>query len=195
MLTEPYLIVCEKCGALVHTHHSIRDRILPARIPADWSFLQIGSAFEFAKEDCQVVGRIRLQLRNDYKNLWCAALKSGKYIWIIESFASFAVLSGAWVEFKQSVSKLHAGGSISLKKDLKLKGEYVEKCEGITYEGVLGEWRLFKPGFFFIQCSNKENRTAVFTVDGNHNIFSISGEKVDVRLLNFKNILSWDEWK
>lgn len=194
-LTRPWLVSCARCSAIVYRNPEISNDITPAKIPFDWSFVQQDSTFDYRGSTFQIVGRIRLQLRNDYKNFWCAANSSGGHIWLMESFASFAILDSTWMEFKQSVNKLHAGGSVSTDKNTKLKGEYVEKCEGVSFAGEIGEWLLCRPGFFFIQCSNNQNQTAVFTIDSTHNIDYLRGEKVGVELLNLKNILSWDEWK
>jgi hypothetical protein len=143
-----------------------------------------------------IVGRIRLQLRNDYKNIWCAALDHGKMIWIMESFASFSILNNQWNTFTKSASHLEAGKNIALKSDFKVKSEYVEKCESISYEGQLGPWKLFFPGFFFIQASNSNTKqTAVFIINGNDNIEYLGGAKTEVETLKLKNIIQWDEWK
>jgi hypothetical protein len=195
VLEHTSIIVCKNCGEIAYQNTEAIDTVTPCRIPEDWSFLQIGSGLEYNQNTLTAVGRIRLQLRNDYKNLWCAALNNGTSVWIMESFASFCMLGSSWTEYNGSVENLHAGMTVQLKKDLKVKGEYVEKCEGVSYEGEIGNWKLFQPGFFFIQCSNNTRNTAVFVVDHKKDIAYLTGGKIDVEKLNLKNTITWDGWR
>lgn len=193
-LTELSLIVCRNCHAIVYENVIGYNKPGPARVPEDWSFLQIGSEATYNKNPLTITGRIRLQLRNDYKNFWCAVQNDGSHRWIMESFASFVVFDPSWHTFEWGADLLHAGSMVTLSNQWKLQGEYVEKCEGISYEGAIGSWKLFIPGFFFIQCSHK-NSTAVFFVDiSENNIQYFTGEKVDPEQISLKNILVWDEW-
>jgi hypothetical protein len=193
-LEEASLIVCKNCHEVAFENVIGYDKPKPAKVPEDWSFLKIGSETEYNKNPISIVGRLRLQLRNDYKNFWCAALRTGKHIWVMESFGSFCILGSTWHVYENQIGQLLAGATVPLNKELTLKGEYVEKCEGVSYEGEIGFWKLFNSGFYFIQCSNKSNNTAVFFANGN-DIQYLSGGKIDHDQLNLKNIQSWDEWK
>jgi hypothetical protein len=198
ILEEVSLLVCKNCHEIVFENavenHGKSKR---AKVPEDWSFLQIGSQVEYNKKPISIVGRLRLQLRNDYKNFWCATLNEGKHIWIMESFASFCILGATWHTFEGQIGQLLlAGATITLNEELTIKGEYVEKCLNMSYEGEVGTWKLFNSGFQLIQCSNNNNNTAIFFVNGrSNNIQYLSGGKVNSELLNLKNILTWDEWK
>jgi len=194
-LEETIVLVCKNCGALVVDKASAGEKISPSPVPDDWSFIHVGTTGSYAENEFTVVGRVRLQLRNDYKNFWCAALNNGKHLWLMESFGSFAMLGSAWSVFQGKANKLHARSVITVQKDVKVRGEYVEKCEGISYEGEIGMWKLFYPGFFFMQMSNNKNHTAVFTVSGREVMEYLIGSKVAIEKLNLKNILAWDEWK
>jgi hypothetical protein len=195
VLTESNLLVCKNCHAIVFANVAGYDAPKPALVPDDWSFIQIGTSAEYQKQILNVVGRIRLQLRNDYKNFWCCALDNGSHIWLMESFASFAILSSSWHVYNGETRTLQADLSISVSKGVKLVGEYVERCEGISYEGEIGNWKLFYASFFFIQGSNSTNDTAVFTAETGKGIQFLAGKKVEMEDLNLKNILTWDEWK
>ncbi|HEY0655866.1 MAG TPA: hypothetical protein VGD65_22175 [Chryseosolibacter sp.] len=196
VLSKPALIICRQCRAVVHRDEQLKMFELDlARVPDDWSFVRIGTEFSYNNNTLTVVGRIRFQLRNDYKNFWCAALRDGAYIWIMESFASFCILGSTWKEFKQSSEKLRAGQLITLEGNLKIRGEYVEKCEEVTFEGELGLMKFPEASFFFIQCSNNQNQTAVFFIKPSYDIEYLEGGKIDVEKLNLKNTVTWDEWK
>jgi hypothetical protein len=192
---RPAVIICRTCHTPIRIHLKENVDLKPTVIPEDWTFLQLQSTAEYGGKTMKLVGRIRLQLRNDYKNVWCGAFDDGSYVWLMESFASFIVLKPEWAKFHNDVRQLHTGENIKLGTNRKVKGEYVEKCEGVSYEGELGDWRLFYPNFFFIQAASSTGDTAIFIVDAQKNIEYLSGEKIEVEKLNLKNIIVWDEWK
>ena len=195
VLNETNLLICKSCGEIVIQKLKGSVKLSPAPVPPDWSFLQVNTTGQFQDLSFTIVGRIRLQLRNDYKNFWCAARADGKKFWIMESFSSFVVLNPSWNPFTQDIRMLRAGVDVTLKGGLKLTGEYVEKCEGISYEGEIGAWESFLNGFFFIQASNRVHQTAVFFIVGKESATYLTGEKIEFEKLNLKNIIQWDEWK
>ena len=192
VLENTTLLVCKSCSGIVFENVVSDIKPVPARVPADWSFVQLNTTGEYDGNTFTVVGRVRLQLRNDYKNFWCCVLRNGKSLWMMDSFASFAVFVPEWEEFKKG--NLHAGALIKINSRLSVIGEYVEKCEGISYEGEIGNWKLFYPGFFFVQGSRNDGETAVFTTTKGE-VVLLRGKKVEVRKLNLKNIIAWNEWK
>lgn len=192
VLEASTLLVCKSCGGIVYENVDGDLKPEPARVPSDWSFIQLNSTGEYDGQTFTVVGRVRLQLRNDYKNFWCCALRNGKSIWVMESFASFAVFVAEWQPSKKG--NLHAGAPIKINSRLTVIGEYVEKCEGVSYEGEIGSWKLFQPGFFFVQGSRIDGETAVFTITKGE-VELLQGKKVEVEKLNLKNIIAWNEWK
>lgn len=194
-LRESVLLICRNCGSIVYERVMGPVKPKVSAIPPDWSFVQLNTTGEYKQQPFTVVGRIRLQLRNDYKNFWSAALNDGGAIWLMDSFASFAVLRDAWHTYTNSISDVRAGKTFHARKGLKLRGDFVEKCEGISYEGEIGSWKLFEPGFFFVQAANSGNEIAVFTIANKKDADFLSGEKVEVEQLALKNIIAWDEWK
>jgi len=193
-LNESSLITCRVCHEIVADAITGEEKPKATRIPDDWSFLQIGTTGVYKEYNFTVIGRLRLQLRNDYKNFWCTIYEGGKCLWIVESFGSFSLFTSAWQEIKSDLTKLHAGKKVVLANKVTLWGEYVEKCEGISYDGEIGLWNLFYPGFFLVQASNGSGQTAFFTIKKNDKHI-LTGEKVTLEELNLKNILTWDEWK
>jgi hypothetical protein len=194
ILKDATLLLCKNCGAIVFENVSGNIKPKPARVPEDWSFVQLNTTGEYDGQTFTIVGRVRLQLRNDYKNFWCGAFRDGKSIWLMESFASFAIFDSAWQRYYGEASGLRAGAPVKITKDKNVRGEYVEKCEGISYEGEVGNWKIFYPGFFFVQASRTDGETAVFTIEAGTVEF-LPGKKVDIQKLNLKNIIAWNEWK
>jgi hypothetical protein len=185
------LVACKKCFAILEA--TIPG--IPSRpIPDDWSFMQIGATGVYNKQLFTITGRIRVQLRNDYKNFWSAAHSQGQCLWIVESFASFSVFSESWATYKGERNKLRAGSKIKGTPDqIVLEGEYVEKCEGLTYAGEVGPWFFFDPGFFVVQGSENKH-TALFFLKGS-DVMSMRGEKVPAHRLELKQTLTWHEWE
>jgi len=186
------LLICKNCGEIIQDGNS-SDKPPRTRIPEDWSFLRIGSTGEFNKQPFKIIGRVRIQLRNDYKNFWSADNGRGECLWLMESFGSFAVFTSPWREYDKDASKLRAGNAIPVSSDVKLIGDYVEKSEGVSYEGELGPWKLFRPGFFLIQASANGN-TAVFLVNKGNAEYLI-GTILSLEDFKFQNIITWNEWK
>ena len=195
VLRESVMLICKNCGEIVYEKGVGGFRPQASPIPPDWSFIQLNTTGQYNEQPFTIIGRIRLQLRNDYKNFWCAALREGTGLWLMESFASFAIFPMIWHAYTNSVSDVRAGKTIHARGGLKLTGEYVEKCEGISYEGEIGSWKFFDPGFFFVQAANRENEVAVFTIVNKKSVDYLGGMKVTVESLNLKNIIVWDEWK
>lgn len=193
-LERATLVVCRVCSEIITDAVNGSEKPKPAHIPDDWSFLQIGTTGVYKNYNFTVIGRLRLQLRNEYKNFWCAIYEGGKCLWIVESFGSFALFSSAWQEIKSESAHLHAGKKITLANKVELRGEYVEKCEGVSYTGEIGSWIFFYPGFFVMQASNASGQTAFITIKKSI-AHILTGEKVTLKELNLKNILTWDEWK
>ncbi len=194
-LEETTLIACKNCGEIIFQSITGDTKIKPSKIPQDWSFIKIGASGLYQKRPFTIIGRIRLQLRNDYKNFWCAEISNGKSQWIMESFGSFSMLNPPWHEYTKSASKLRAGKSIEVAPNLHYNGEYVEKCEGMSYEGEIGSWKLFAPGFFLVQASRNDLQTCIFTIESKDHVEYITGSLVKVEDLSLKNILEWNEWK
>ncbi|MBL0742029.1 hypothetical protein [Chryseolinea lacunae] len=193
-LIESSLIVCKSCGTYIHEATGDENTPEQSKMPDDWTFLKIGSTCELPQQTFHLVGRCRLQLRNDYKNFWCAEYGRGKCLWIAESFGSFSIFLSAWEKFAGDPAQLRAGASVKMSNELKLIGEYVEKCEGISFAGEIGAWNFFTPGFFVVQAS-ATTKTSFFFLEPKKNVSFLSGEKILAERLNFKNTIEWNEWK
>ena len=188
------ILVCKSCKTLIADPQGNQALPEATPMPEDWSFLKVGSVCDLPQQPFTIVGRCRLQLRNEYKNFWCAEYAGGKALYVVESFGSFSIFLSPWLDYTKEASKLRAGTPIEISSDVTLTGEYVEKCEGLSFEGELGPWPFIKPGFFVVQASTGSN-TAIFFINPKKNIDYLSGEKITSDRLNFKNIIEWNEWK
>lgn len=192
MLDVSSLLVCKNCRDIV-AYRNGTEKPVYTQVPEDWSFLRIGSTGEFEKQPFKIIGRVRLQLRNDYKNFWTAVYGRDECMWLVESFGSFAVFTSPWRDYDKDATNLRANNTIPISANLKLTGDYVEKCEAITYEGEVGPWKIFRPGFFLVQASGHD-QTALFLTNKGQ-VEYIIGKTVLLDDLKFQNIITWNEWK
>ena len=193
-LVVMHLLVCTKCGQTIQEIPSASRVPHSANMPDDWSFIQIGTTGEFKKNSFQVVGRIRLQLRNEYKNFWCAADLSGSVIWIVESFGSISVFTSPAQKCTEKVSALRAGNPIKINQTLVVTGEFVDKCESRSIRGEIGLIDFFEASFFIIQAG-RSIYTAYFFPRESGDTLMLLGEKASIESLNLKNTVVWNEWK
>jgi hypothetical protein len=195
VLEQPVLVVCKQCHVIIVNNTSSGTKLQPKPMPEDWSFIRIGTTGTFETEQFAVVGRIRLQLLNDYKNVWTIVTRTGKTLQLVESFGSFSVFQPDWRAFDQALSKLRAGKSIPISSTTKYHGEYLEKSFDVHYEGEIAVWRHFHDGFFLVQCSDSESNTALFPFETKQPVQYLHGKKVTLDILKLSNTVTWDEWK
>lgn len=189
-------LACKKCGHIVADYTTGKPKPSQTKIPDDWSFIQPGTTGSLNNNPFTVVGRCRLQLRNDYKNFWMCEYKLGSCFYLVESFGSFSFFTITWAPYEGDPSKLRAGEKIRLVDNEKGVGEYVEKCEAISYTGEIGgRWNFFSPGFFVVQASANTGKTGIFLIQSKTDVFYMIGEKIGLEKLQLKNIISWNEWK
>lgn len=192
-LSDPVYILCKQCGAVL-LNKVERNSTALDKIPPDWSFIHVGTSLEVEKKQLNVCGRVRLQLRNEYKNFWCCAHRDGTHLWLMESFGSLAIMRPQWLPFDDGTKQLRAGGTLKL-PDITLYGEYIEKCERISVEGEVQGWNLFSPDFFLVQMANNNRDIFVFAIKSKKEVLGLRGRKAEPEELKLKNIQAWDEWK
>ena len=90
---------------------------------------------------------------------------------------------------------LKAGISIKIGTKIKATGEYVEKCEALSYEGEVGPWKEFSEGFFVIQASTNEGYIFLFTLRSEEDPSYLAGTKTDLQKLKLENSIEWNEWR
>lgn len=194
VLQETSLLVCKQCRAIVYENTPTSERAGVSVVPSDWSFVQIGTELQYNNDSLTIVGRIRLQLRNDYKNFWTASTPDGRHLWVAESFGSFAILAPRWNDYDGELARFAGGSPIKLSKELSLHSEYVEHCEDLSSEGEVGHWKFFAPGFYVIQASNNAGNTVLFFARGTR-VQYLVGAKVLPEQINLKKIIEWNEWR
>ena len=193
-LANTTLLACVKCGSEIIINNQT-PKIQQITMPTDWSFVKLGTTGTYKESNFSIIGRVRLQLRNDYKTFWCATFEQGKCFYLAESFSSFSVFESTWNNFTGDTTKLRSGKPIKLTTDIRLTGEFVEKCEGISFQGEVGPWKNFSSGFFVIQASNNQGNIAIYFIKPNKECVFIAGEKTDPKKLKLENIVDYHDWR
>jgi hypothetical protein len=190
----PSIIICDKCNSVIHNTTNIY--LSPTDMPDDWSFIQIGTTGTDIDKKFEVIGRTRLQLRNEYKNYWTILYSDNTTGFLYESFGSLVILGPEMHAYNDDLRKLKAGSKIKKQANLTLVGDFVEKCESLAFEGEISNWKEIDPGFFVVQTSSIMGYAAVFHIHSvTEVVYYYYGKKMTLENLKLQNILQWNEWK
>jgi hypothetical protein len=189
---------CPQCGHL--TTQKLRDTWLVVcsqcneSIPDDWSTIQIGSTGMYKEKTFKITGRVRLQMQNDFRNLWCA-IYDDRTLWISQSLESIGFFKTSFDAYPAEFSNPIAGTYIVFSNKIKLKCELVEPCIGVKFEGEIARFPFPEGDFTFIQASNKEGNTMLVAQQNNGNIQFLWGELSLVNAFSFENKREFNDWK
>jgi len=193
--TASYLLVCPSCGKETANKSS---NIQHSVMPEDWSVVQLGTTGLYKEKAFEVIGRIRLQFRNDYKNFWCVWYDaSNQYGWLAESFGEYILCENIFIDMdnREDLSRFRAGDKFVLHNDTTVVTDYIDKCEWISLEGELCHWPNYQRGFLSVQAQNNEGIAAYFNLVRDEKGKFLVGQMVKFSDLNLKSIREWDEWK
>lgn len=194
--TESFLLVCPKCATIIVNEKGyVIESPAP---PDDWSILQLGVTGSYQTKAFEVIGRIRLQLRQEYKNYWCVWFDQGqKYGWLAESFGKYAMCEPTVFNLDDmgDIFTIKAGDKFELYSKSTVIVDYVDPCEWVSVEGEVAHWADFTR-FISVQAQNNESIVAFFNLNqGTHRVNFIVGEACTLELLALTGIREWNEWK
>jgi predicted RNA-binding Zn-ribbon protein involved in translation (DUF1610 family) len=194
-----YLVLCPACGQVIartKNYESVPQSVMPD----DWSVVQLGSTGVYKEKPFEVIGRVRLQFRQDYKNFWCIWYDTlDKYGWLAESFGEYIVFEDTFFDMddsKEPFSRFKAGDQFTLHNNTTVTTDYVDLCEWVSLEGELCKWPHNRKGFLSVQAQNNNGIAAYFNILPNNQKGNfLVGQLVKFSELNLKLIREWDEWK
>lgn len=190
-LKDTWLIVCAHCRHQV-TDNNIGNKT-EFEIPDDLSTLQIGTTGIYKGTSLLITGRIRFQLKTDFRNMWCARY-GDKTIWIGQSLESIGFFTPPFMEFGYDFSGLRAGVYLEITDKIKLKCEMMEPCVAISYEGEISRFPFPNAQLTLLQASNTAGNTALIFKNHLGGIYYIWGELMLVYGYKFDNVKKWTEW-
>lgn len=195
--TESFLYVCFQCGTPVV--NELNFPITQSAMPDDWSIIQLGTSGVYKDQSFEVIGKIRLQLRQEYKNYWCLWYDQGqKYGWLAESFGKYAVCEPVVFNLDEmgDIHSIKAGDKFDLYGKSTVVVDYVDPCEWISISGEIAHWKDVSKRFISVQAQNDEGIIAFFNLDSvGHRVNFIVGETTALSALSLKAIREWNEWK
>jgi hypothetical protein len=190
-LKETWLVVCDTCHHLVKGSGIEPDQL---NMPDDWSTIQVGTTGLYKNQNFTIMGRIRLQMKNDFRNLWCAQYGQ-EIMWIGQSLESIGFFTPPFAPFPHSFGKIRAGVNIEFSERIKLKCELVENCIGLQYEGEVSDFPFPKGNFTLIQAGNAIGNTVLIFYENPNSIQFLWGEVMLVYGVTFNNTKTWSQWE
>lgn len=191
-LNDAWLIVCPSCHQEI-TSVGIKDD-KAFHMPDDWSVIQIGTTGTYKGQSFIVCGRIRFQMKYDFRNLWCARY-GDKTIWIGQSLESVGYFTPPFAPYPYQFENIRAGLFIEFSDKIKLKCEMIESCLSVHYEGEIAEYPFPDARVAIIQASNTAGNTVlIFTNPGGRQHF-LWGELMLVYGVSFENVRTFAEWE
>ncbi len=191
-LQDTWLIVCSQCHRQAWGNETQKEDLF--EMPEDWSTIQIGSTGTYKGNAFEITGRVRLQMHNDFRNLWCATY-GDKTLWISQSLESLGFFTTAFSNYPMPFFRPHAEMYIAFSERINLKCETSEYCIKVRFEGEVARFPYPKNKFLFIQASNASGNTALVLHKSNDEIQFLWGELGLVNAVEFDKTRQFDEWK
>ncbi|GHN02409.1 hypothetical protein WSM22_38980 [Cytophagales bacterium WSM2-2] len=191
VLNDTWLIVCANCRHQV-TNRDIRDSNA-FNMPDDLSTIQIGTTGLYRGKSFTISGRIRFQLKTDFRNLWCASYDD-RTIWIFQSLESIVFCDSRFAINEYQFEGLRAGAYMDFTDSIKLKCEMMEPCVDVHYEGEISRFPLPNTRLTLIQASSPSFNTALIFKNKSGELHYLWGEMMLVYGYKFENLKAWTEW-
>jgi len=190
-LIDTWLIVCENCSR--QTTDVAIEAPAAFIMPADWSRIQVGTTGKYKNQSFTITGRIRFQMKSDFRNLWCARY-GDKTIWIGQSLESIGFFTPPFTPYPYQFENLRAGLFLEFSDRIKLKCEMIESCYDIRYQGEISEFPFPNVDVRMIQAGNAAGNTALIFSNHRGRLHFLWGEIMlvyDVSFHNTRNFLEW----
>jgi hypothetical protein len=172
------------------------QKITTSLFPADWSFIKVGSKGAWKDQPFEVIGRVKLQLLNSYKNAWYILYDNGTSGWLFDWLGNLAIGSAYKKDFDfEDIIKLRPGKSINIHEN-SCEIVCMEECERVMYEGELGNWKHFKRGIFVADGVLYNQASIFFLIDiPKKEIIYLEAGKASLENLKLETVTQWDEWR
>lgn len=195
-LKDTALLLCPNCSGKAYGTIDIPEG--SNGVPDDLSLIQIGSTGKYQNKKFEIVGRVRIETKDDFRSLWCATYddEQNPTLWICQCLDSISFAAGSFNSFPpKSDLELKAGGKIVFGDRLKLFVTFVSKCESIHYEGEIAKFPKPDGNFLFIQGSNNSNTVLVVCIDESlRDTEMLWAETKQLGEVHFENTRKFDDW-
>jgi DNA-directed RNA polymerase subunit RPC12/RpoP len=194
-LKDSDLVICPACSAKVFGTATIPEKW--TKVPDDLSVVQIGSTGKYNDKKFEIVGRIRIQMKDDFRTLWCALYDGSKTLWIVQSLENIAFSEEPFKEFPpKSEFDVRAGARVEFGEKVILKVIFVGTCLKISYEGEIANFPYPDGTFVFVHAQNKQGNTVIIVTQGDMNRTRLLwGVTRQVEGTVFENTRTIDGWQ
>ena len=195
-LKDSALVLCTNCNAKVFGEMEIPSD--GHGVSDDLCFLQIGSKGKYLNKKFEIVGRIRMQMKDDFRSLWCALYDDAKNptLWICQSLESLSFAADTFKAFPpKSDVDLKAGGKVVFGDKIKLNVGFVSAPLTIQYEGEIARFPKPDGDFIFIHAANHNHTALVVCVNKNlENTEMLWAQTKELGDVQFENTRKFNEW-
>lgn len=194
-LKDSVLVLCPKCSTKVFGTVEIKPHM--EGVPFDLSVLQIGSKGKYKNRKFEIVGRIRIQMKDDFRSIWCAEYESTKPLWIVQSLENIAFAEDIFNPFPPSSNfDTRAGATVSMGDKTKLKIIFVGACIRMACEGEIARFPFLDEEFVFVHAANERGNTAIIVTQGSKGGTELLwGETKQLEDVAFQNTRTFDDWQ
>lgn len=185
------LLVCRNCSNIIGNETSID--IAKRTLIDGWSTIRIGSKGKYKERTFEIIGRIHLLLRRDYKDFWCVWMEEDRaYAWLMESFGRYAFCQDSLFNIEGSVD-LYLAQKVNLTDRTDVVIDLIDRCDYLAYEGESKGWQDFNEGFEVAQGTTEKFFAFFICSKKNAEMKFLLGEWVDFEDLKLSQIRDWDK--
>jgi hypothetical protein len=187
-------VMCSRCSVMANRNGQAFKVKVSNVMPEDMTPLQIGTTGIFGNINFEIIGRVRFQYKQKYKNQWQLLFPDGTSKLLAEACGAYAFYSPDKTTVNpQTLKNITAGKRI----DLPGGSYYIEslaKCENITAEGEVTFNPLWTEKFISVTFSLPGSPMAVAEIFSKEKTALFKGTYQDFDDFNFKNLRDLNGW-
>lgn len=188
-------VVCSYCrSTLIHDRDwSAHGKI--ADLPAEVTYLQLGTKGRYKDQSFELVGRRRVAWRDGFWTEWCASFSGRKYGWLIDAQGSFA-FAREWDEPLPSLrAKDISRGTVIRLNNQDFSVDDKKDAVVVGTEGEMPYVVKLNQEITTVDASNSKGEFCSIEFDrSSHEISAFVGEYLDFRAFHFENLRQLDDW-
>lgn len=186
---------CSSCQSLVLRSGDRYAVGLPrmAVLP-DLSPMAVGSVGSFAGAEFRIVGRMRVEGANGYRNFWSLQGRDLPYRWLVHAYGTYALMAKWPGQFPKSEMRgIKPNRSMKLDDGLDYCAEMLDNSFRFAFEGELME-PLQLPYTIELEAGRAPNDKVIVHVMADAGLEALVGIMVDFEELHFEHSPTWARW-
>jgi phage FluMu protein Com len=189
------ILICPQCREVIEREAPVHQPYQVVAIPEGLSVIQLGTTGLIEQQSFEVIGRLRLQFKDGYLNLWSLVMGNGLLGWLVESFGQYALCVSyklpAWYDWLVITS---VGDSIQLRKSENFCLDMVQECIDFDKEGELPTFTTDPRYSQHFELSKEDGACAFAWKENEHDALAFIGKYYEFSQFNFTNLRTLNEW-